>query len=73
MHRDRNGRALHTVAAKPSLARPTDAVGYQGGHCQNVPDAATCPASAANEFVDISERSVKRTGIGPPFRPRSVA
>lgn len=57
MHRERNSRAFHTIAENPLLARPTDAAGYQGGHCHEVPvDAATCPASAASKMVSASER-----------------
>jgi hypothetical protein len=49
MHREENSKASDTVEGKSRLARPTKAVGYQGGRCQVVPGAATCPASAASE------------------------
>lgn len=49
MHREVGCRASDTVVVKSSLARPTDAVGYQGGRCRVVAGAATCPASAAKE------------------------
>jgi hypothetical protein len=49
MHREENSRASDTVGGKSSLARPTDAVGYQGGRCHELPGAATCPPSAAKE------------------------
>lgn len=47
MLRERNYHAFHTLAGKLLLARPTAPVGYQGGRCQGLPHAATCPASAA--------------------------
>jgi hypothetical protein len=36
MHREPSGRAFHTVAGHTLLARPTAAVSYQGGRCQDV-------------------------------------
>jgi hypothetical protein len=42
-------KASDTNVGKLQLARPTDAVGYQGGRCHIVPGAATCHASAANK------------------------
>lgn len=62
MHRERSCRASDTVTEKSSLARPTDAVGYQGGRCHVVPGTATCPASAAKRSVDTSEREVRLIG-----------
>jgi hypothetical protein len=49
MHREHGSWASDTVGGKYLLARPTNAVGYQGGRCHIVPGAATCPASAANK------------------------